>query len=85
MVEATYRHRYEITSAPGGSEVSYVMTQLEISNPSLRLALPLVRTMTWRVGIPFMADRGFRNLLAMAENTANLEITPLATSSADSR
>ena len=70
---ATYRSRYEIAPAPGGSEVSYEFTQLEVSNPFLRLALPVVRTMTWRVGLPFLAGRGFRNLLALAEQSANLE------------
>jgi len=72
-MEATYRHRYDIAMAPGGSEVSYELTQLDAVNPLLRLALPFVRTMTWRVGIPFMAGRGFRNLLALAEQAANLE------------
>jgi hypothetical protein len=84
-MEATYRHRYEITAAPAGSEISYVLTQLEISNPSLRLALPVVRTMTWRVGLPFMAGRGFRNLLAMAERGGNPERAALTTSQVDSR
>jgi hypothetical protein len=84
-MDATYRHRYEIAAAPGGSEVSYAMTQLEISNPSLRLALPVVRTMTWRMGIPFMAGRGFRNLLALAEQAAKGESASLSTSPADSR
>ena len=65
--EATYRHRYEIAAAPDGSDVTYTFTQLDISNPFLRLAFPVVRTMTWRVGIPFLASRGLRNLLATAE------------------
>ena len=78
-MEATYRHRYEITAKPTGSEVSYELTQLAVSNPSLRLAVPIVRTMTWRVGIPFMAGRGFRNLLAIAERSAQLEGTALTT------
>src|ERR1700730_2945246 len=72
-MEATYRHRYEIVAAPGGSQVSYTFTQLDASNPFLRLALPVVRTMTWRVGIPFLAGRGFRNLLATAERCQNVE------------
>jgi hypothetical protein len=72
-MEATYRHRYQIAAAPGGSEVSYTFTQLNASNPFLRLALPVVRTMTWRVGIPFLAGRGFRNLLATAERYHHLE------------
>jgi hypothetical protein len=66
-MEATYRHRYEIAPAPGGSSVTYSFTQLEISNPVLRLGLPVVRMMTWAVAIPYFAGRGFRNLLATAE------------------
>jgi hypothetical protein len=70
-MEATYRHRYEIAASPGGSKVSYSMTQLAISNPLLRLGLPLVKNLTWGLGIPMMAGRGFRNLLAIAEQSAN--------------
>jgi len=69
-MEGTYRHRYEIAAAPQGSVVSYSMTQLELSNPLLRLGLPVVKDMTWRFGIPFMAGRGFRNLLAISEQRA---------------
>jgi len=69
-MEATYRHRYEIEVAQGGSKVSYTMTQLAASNPWLRLRLPVVRELTWRLGIPFMAGRGFRNLVALAEQRA---------------
>jgi hypothetical protein len=70
-MEATYRHRYEIAATPGGSKVTYSMTQLTMSNPLLRLGLPGVKTLTWRLGIPFMAGRGFRNLLAIAEERAH--------------
>jgi hypothetical protein len=80
---ATYRHRYEITAAPGGSEVSYTFTQLDASNPFLRLALPVVRSMTWRVGIPFLAGRGFRNLLTTAENSKHPAVDPRPTSAID--
>ena len=69
-MEATYRHRYEIAAAPGGSTVTYTMTQLRASNPFLRLSLPGIRTLTWRIGIPFMAGRGFRALLATAERAS---------------
>ena len=82
-MEATYRHRYEITAAPRGSQVSYTLTQLEASHPFLRMALPVVRAMTWRVGIPFFAGRGFRRLLATAERRANLEGASVARSSVD--
>jgi hypothetical protein len=82
-MDATYRHRYEIAGTPGGSQVSYTFTQLEASNQFLRLALPLVRTMTWRMGIPFLAGRGFRNLLATAERNANLGVVSSTTSPID--
>jgi hypothetical protein len=75
-MQGTYRHRYEIAAAPQGSVVSYSMTQLEISNPLLRLGLPVVRDLTWRFGIPFMAGRGFRNLLSIAEQRARSESLP---------
>jgi hypothetical protein len=80
-MEATYRHRYEITAAPGGSQVSYTFMQLEASHPFLRMALPVVRAMTWRVGIPFLAGRGFRRLLATAERRTTLERASVATAS----
>jgi hypothetical protein len=70
---ATYRHRYDIIATPQGSTVTYRMTQLRASNLMLRLKLPGVRSMTWGVGIPFMAGRGFRNLLAEAEHAAKLK------------
>ncbi len=70
-MEATYRHRYEIAATPGGSKVSYSMTQLTMSNPLLRLGLPVVKNLSWRFAIPFMAGRGFKNLLAVAEQRAH--------------
>jgi hypothetical protein len=82
-MEATYRHRYEIAEAPGGSQVSYTFTQLDASNQFLRLGLPVVRTMTWRMGIPFLAGRGFRNLLATAERNKNLGAVSQTTSPID--
>jgi hypothetical protein len=70
---ATYRHRYDITAAPGGSHVSYTFTQLDTAHPFLRLGLPVVRAITWRIGIPYLAERGFRNLLATAERRLGAE------------
>lgn len=64
---ARYAHRYEIASVEAGSTVTYTMTQEQIANPFLRLGLPVMRQMMWRVGIPMFAGRGFRNLLADAE------------------
>ena len=70
-MKATYRHRYEIAATPGGSKVSYSMTQLTMSNPLLRLGLPVVKNLSWRFAIPFMAGRGFKNLVAVAEQRAH--------------
>src|SRR5260370_13191371 len=77
-MEATYRHRYEIAATPGGSKVSYTMTQLTMSNPLLRLGLPVVKTLTWRLGIPLMAGPGFRAIVASAEQRAGRESLPRA-------
>jgi hypothetical protein len=73
---ATYRHRYEIAATPEGSTVTYTMTALSGSNLFLRLSLPGVRTMTWHLGVPFMAGRGFRNLVAHAERGAKVDSAP---------
>jgi hypothetical protein len=70
-MHARYVHRYEIAATNGGSLVAYTMTQEEIANPFLRLALPVIRQLTWRFAIPMMAGRGFRNLLIAAEAPAN--------------
>ena len=75
-MEATYRHRYEIAATPGGSKVSYSMTQLTMSNPLLRIGLPVVKNLSWRFAIPFMAGRGFRNLVAIAEQRAHMGSLP---------
>jgi uncharacterized protein YndB with AHSA1/START domain len=64
---AVYRHRYELIPMEGGCQVTYTLRQESITSPILRLRLPLVRTMCWRIGIPVLARRGFRNLLRFAE------------------
>ena len=71
---ATYTHRYEISPTDRGSDVRYTFTQLDATYPMLRLRLPVVRTIMWRLGIPFMASRGFRNLLATAERGARAAV-----------
>jgi hypothetical protein len=63
---AVYRHRYEISPAAGGSRVTYTMTQLSITNPMLRWALPGMGRVTWLM-TPTYSGRGLRNLLALAE------------------
>ncbi len=67
---ACYRHRYEISPEGAGSRVTYTLTQLAIANPMLRLALPGIRQLTWRLAIPLLASRGLRNLLAVTEERA---------------
>ncbi len=73
---ARFTHRYEVAPAEGGSIVIYTMTQEQVSNPLLRLALPVIRQTMWRVGIPMFAGRGFRNLLRGAECAATVRPGP---------
>jgi hypothetical protein len=63
---AVYRHKYEISPAAGGSRVTYTLTQLSITKPMLRWALPGMVRMTWLM-TPMYAGRGLRNLIALAE------------------
>jgi hypothetical protein len=67
VMAATYRHRYELLPTDKGCRVSYSCRQERIAGPMLRLRLPVIRAMAWRVGIPMMMRRGFRNLLRLAE------------------
>lgn len=67
---ARYRHRYEMARTAAGCTVSYTMVEESLERPMLRLALPGIRRMMWRAGIPMFAGRGFRNLLASAESVA---------------
>ncbi|HKV89174.1 MAG TPA: SRPBCC family protein [Candidatus Dormibacteraeota bacterium] len=80
---ARYVHRYEVAPLEGGSTVTYTMTQEKIANPFLRLALPVIRQLTWRVALPMFAGRGFRNLLGDAEAAAKLHREPHAVVAAD--
>jgi polyketide cyclase/dehydrase/lipid transport protein len=71
---ARFRHRYEISPEAAGSRITYTLTQLAIANPMLRMALPGIRQLTWRLAIPLLASRGLRNLIALAqERTAPTE------------
>jgi len=69
-MRARYVHRYELAATPTGCRVTYTMTQEQIANPILRLALPVIRQMMWSMGIPMFAGRGLRNLLRDAEAAA---------------
>lgn len=67
---ARYRHRYDIAAEAGGCRVTHTMTQLAIDRPMLRLALPVMRQMSWGFAIPAFAGRGLRNLVRRAEQRA---------------
>ena len=69
---ARFINRYEIAAVDGRSKVTYTQTQEQISNPFLRLALPGLRQMMWRFGIPMFARRGFSNLIESAEAAARI-------------
>jgi hypothetical protein len=66
-MQAQFTSRYELSPLADGCRVTYVFTQEWISQPMLRLSLPVVGSMSWRMGMPFMMKRGFDNLLRMAE------------------
>jgi hypothetical protein len=63
--EARYEHRYEPEGT--GSRVVYRLRQSAITNPPLRMRLPVMRTMTHRIMIAWFCRRGFTNLLRAAE------------------
>jgi hypothetical protein len=67
---ALYRHRYELAPADDGCQVTYSFRQERITSPMLRMRLPLVRTLCWKIAIPALSRRGFRNLLRFAEERA---------------
>jgi Polyketide cyclase / dehydrase and lipid transport len=64
--EARYGHRFEIEADGTGSRVVYRLRQTSISNPPLRIRLPVMRIITHRVMIPMFCRRGFVNLLRTA-------------------
>jgi Polyketide cyclase / dehydrase and lipid transport len=71
-MQAEFTSRYEITPLADGCRVTYTFTQESISQPMLRLSLPIVRSLTWKMGMPLMMKRGFDNLLKMAEMRSSL-------------
>jgi hypothetical protein len=66
-MQAEFTSRYELTPLADGCQVTYTFTQESISRPMLRLSLLIVRSLTWKMGMPFMMKRSFDNLLKMAE------------------
>jgi hypothetical protein len=66
-MRATFRHRYDIEPHGAGCRVRYSLRQESIVNPMLRLSVPVVRDITWRVGMPLMLRGGLRNLVRAAE------------------
>jgi hypothetical protein len=55
-----------------GSHVTYRLRVAAVENPPLRMRAPIMRTMTHRVMIPFLCQRGFANLLRTAERRSDL-------------
>lgn len=66
-MEAEFTSRYELAPLADGCRVTYVFTQESVLRPMLRLSLPIVGSLSWKMGMPFMMKRGFGNLLRMAE------------------
>jgi hypothetical protein len=69
-MRATYRHRYELEVNGDGCRVRYTFRQEDLVDPLLRLSLPIVRDVSWKVGMPMMMRPGLRNLVRAAEARA---------------
>ena len=69
-MRATFRHRYELEVNGDGCRVRYTFRQEDLVDPMLRLSLPIVRDMSWKVGMPMMMLPGLRNLVRAAEAQA---------------
>ncbi len=66
-MEATYRHRYEMEPTRDGCSIRYTLRQERVAHPMLRLRVPIVRDVVWKLGLPMMLGRGLRNLARGAE------------------
>lgn len=66
--EAAYRHRYDLEPDGDGARVTYTLTEERSVHPLLRVAVPGVRELTWATGVRYMAGRGLRNLVRVAED-----------------
>jgi hypothetical protein len=69
-MRATYRHRYELEVNGDGCRVRYTFRQEDLVDPLLRLSLPIVRDVSWKVGMPMMMRPGLRNLVRAGEARA---------------
>jgi hypothetical protein len=69
-MRATFRHRYELEANGDGCRVRYTFRQEDLAGPMLRLSLPIIRDMTWKLGMPMMMRPGLRNLVRAAEARA---------------
>ena len=68
--DARWEHRYQIEPDGEGSRVVYRLRRTAITNPPLRMRVPVMRTLTHRVMIPLLCRRGFVNLVETAEQRA---------------
>lgn len=78
QTHARWEHRYEIAPAGRGSRVTYRLRRAAVTDPPLRMRAPVMRTMTHRVMIPFLCQRGFANLLRTAERRATVPADPVS-------
>ena len=70
QTKARWEHRYDIQADGTGCRVAYRLRRTAMADGPLRMRLPVMRTVTHRVMIPFFCRRGFTNLLRAAENRA---------------
>jgi hypothetical protein len=67
--EARWEHEYRIEPDGSGSRVTYRLRSAGLTGTPLRMRVPVMRTMTYRVMVPFLCRRGFNNLLRSAEHS----------------
>jgi hypothetical protein len=64
--EARWQHEYRIEPEGTGSRVTYRLRSAGMTGAPLRMRAPVMKTMTYRVMVPFLCRRGFTNLLRAA-------------------
>ncbi len=73
-MRATYLHRYDIQPNGERCQVAYTFTEVASEQPLMRMRVPVVRELMWRIGIPTMMGFGFGNLIKAAEQVAADEL-----------
>jgi hypothetical protein len=66
-MKARFLHRYEIEQTSSGCRIIYTMKLESLTNGMWRISWPILRFLTWKMGIPMATRPGLRNLARLAE------------------